>query len=286
MKTIPGIRLDGGTTIPQLGLGVFKMDRVSAQASVEQALAIGYRHIDTAATYYNEREVGKAIAASGVPREALFVTTKLPNDAHKAGDVDGAFGRSLEALGLNYVDLYLIHWPMPGVDKYVATWRRLESFLADGRAAAIGVSNFLVPHLERLFAETDVRPVVDQIECHPLFQQRELRAYLGRHGIVAEAWGPLGQGKYDLAGHPAIAQAAGVHGVSPAQVVLRWHVQQGRVAIPKAASAAHQRENLDVWNFKLTDAELAAIDRLDSGSRLGGDPNLVNDVIIHPGVGP
>ena len=273
---IPSLRLNTGALIPQLGLGVFKVDPATTQATVEQALALGYRHIDTATGYNNETEVGRAIAASGVPRAELFVTTKLRNDHHKAGDVDGAFGRSLDMLGLDYLDLYLIHWPMPAVG-FVDAWHRFETFHSDGRAKAIGVSNFKIPHLERLLAASDVVPALNQVELHPLFQQRELRAFLDQHGILAEAWAPLGQGRFGLDEFAAITDAAAAHQVTPAQVILRWHLHEGVVAIPKATSLEHQRANLEIMGFELTDAELAAIRALDTGHRLAADPDDVND---------
>jgi 2,5-diketo-D-gluconate reductase A len=274
--SIPLIPLNSGTSIPQLGFGVFKVDPGITQQVVEQALEIGYRHIDTAALYHNEAEVGAALKASGIPRDEIFLTTKLGNPDHKAGDVAGAFQRSLDLLGTDYVDLYLIHWPLPAVDKYVAAWRAFEPFYRDGRAKAIGVSNFQISHLERLAAETEVVPAVNQVELHPVFQQKPLRAYLKEKGIAVEAWGPLGQGRWALDQYPAITAAAAAHGVSPAQVILRWHLQEGTIAIPKANQLAHAAANFDVFGFELTPAELAAIDALDTNQRLGGDPDRNN----------
>ncbi|GAA4267067.1 aldo/keto reductase [Frondihabitans peucedani] len=271
--TIP---LLSNTSIPQLGFGVFLVDPADTQRVVEDALEVGYRHIDTATGYDNEKEVGLALKASGIPRDEIFVTTKLRNDHHKAGDVEGAFERSLEALGLDALDLYLIHWPMPANDHYVDTWKSFETFHADGRAKAIGVSNFLVPHLERLLAETEVVPAVNQVELHPVFQQRELRAFQAQHGIVTEAWGPLGQGKYDLFGMAPIQAAASAHGMTPAQVVLRWHLQTGNVVIPKSNRKERMAENLDVFSFELDADEMAAIDALDENRRVGGNPAEIN----------
>jgi 2,5-diketo-D-gluconate reductase A len=261
------------TSIPQLGFGVFLVDPEDTQRVVEDALEVGYRHIDTATGYNNEKEVGAALRASGIPRDEIFVTTKLRNDHHKARDVEGAFERSLEALGLDALDLYLIHWPMPQNDFYVDTWKTFETFAADGRARAIGVSNFLVPHLERLLAETEVVPAVNQVELHPIFQQRELREFQAQHGIVTEAWGPLGQGKYDLFGLAPIQAAAAAHDVTPAQVVLRWHLQTGNVVIPKSNRKERMAENLDVFSFALDADEMAAI---DANRRVGGDPAEIN----------
>jgi 2,5-diketo-D-gluconate reductase A len=274
--TVPQLTLNSGTTIPQLGFGVFKVDPAETQRVVEDAIEVGYRHIDTATGYDNEKEVGAAIAAAGVPRDELFITTKLRNDHHKDGDVDGAFSRSLDALGLDYLDLYLIHWPMPANDRYIDTWRHFETFHEEGRAKAIGVSNFLIPHLEHLLAETAVVPAVNQIELHPIFQQRDQRAFQRSHGIETEAWGPLGQGKYDLFGLAPIQAAATAHEVSPAQVVLRWHIETGNIVIPKSSSRERMAENFDIFGFELTAAEKSAIDDLDENRRVGGNPADVN----------
>ena len=275
-SSVPALPLNSGTSIPQLGFGVFLVDPKDTQRVVEEAIEVGFRHIDTATGYNNEREVGAAIRASGVPREEIFLTTKLRNDHHQARDVEGAFQRSLDALDLGYIDLYLIHWPMPKLDAYVDTWRTFETFARDGRAKSIGVSNFLVPHLERLLAEADTVPAVNQVELHPIFQQRELRAFQDQHGILTEAWGPLGQGKYDLFGKGPVKDAAAAHGVTPAQVVLRWHLQTGNIVIPKSSSRARMTENFDVFGFELTPEELAAIDGLDENRRVGGDPSEIN----------
>jgi 2,5-diketo-D-gluconate reductase A len=275
-NSVPTIALNSGKSIPQLGFGVFLVDPADTQRVVEDALEVGYRHIDTATGYNNEAEVGAALRASGIPREEIFVTTKLRNDHHKARDVEGAFARSLDALGIDYLDLYLIHWPMPANDFFVDTWRTFETFAADGRASSIGVSNFLVPHLERLLAETDVVPAVNQVELHPIFQQRELKDFQSKHGIHTEAWGPLGQGKYDLFGLPAIQSAALAHGVQPAQVVLRWHLQTGNIVIPKSNRRERMAQNFDVFGFELDAAEMTAIDALDENRRVGGNPAEIN----------
>ncbi|WP_233198398.1 aldo/keto reductase [Cryobacterium sp. Y50] len=271
-SAVSQIELNSSVSIPQLGFGVFLVDPADTQRVVEDALAVGYRHLDTATGYNNEAEVGAAIRASGVPREDIFLTTKLRNDHHKARDVEGAFSRSLDALELDYLDLYLIHWPMPANGFYVETWRAFETFLADGRAKSIGVSNFLVPHLEKLLAETDIVPVVNQVELHPIFQQRKLREFHAKHGIRTEAWGPLGQGKYDLFGMPTIQAAAKAHDVQPAQVVLRWHLQTGTIVIPKSNSRERMAQNLDVFGFELNLDEMAVIDALDENRRMGGNP--------------
>lgn len=275
-SSVPALPLNSGASIPQLGFGVFLVDPKDTQRVVEEAIEVGFRHIDTATGYRNEREVGAAIRASGVPREEIFVTTKLRNDHHAARDVDGAFQRSLDALDLGYIDLYLIHWPMPRVDLYVDTWRTLETFLQGGRTRSIGVSNFLIPHLERLLAETGTVPAVNQVELHPTFQQRELRAFHAEHGIVTEAWAPLGQGRYDVFALQPFQDAAAAHGVTPAQAVLRWHIQTGTVAIPKSSSRERMRENFDLFGFELTADEMAAIEALDENRRLAADPMEIN----------
>jgi 2,5-diketo-D-gluconate reductase A len=275
-NSVPQIQLNSGTSIPQLGFGVFLVDPDDTQRVVEDALAVGYRHIDTATGYNNETQVGAAIKASGIPRDEIFITTKLRNDHHKARDVEGALARSLDMLGLDYLNLYLIHWPMPANDFFVDTWRTFETFFADGRAKAIGVSNFLVPHLEKLLGETDIVPAVNQVELHPIFQQRELRQFEAKHDIHTEAWGPLGQGKYDLFGMPAIRDAAAAHGVAPAQVVIRWHLQTGNIVIPKSNNRDRMAQNFDVFGFELSADEFAAIDALDENRRVGGNPAEIN----------
>jgi 2,5-diketo-D-gluconate reductase A len=274
--TVPQIALNSGTSIPQLGFGVFKVDPTDAQRVVEQALEVGYRHIDTAAAYGNEQQVGAAIAASGIPREELFITTKLANPDHKSGDIIPAFDASLEKLGLGYVDLYLIHWPMPDNGLYVQAWRQFERFYGEHSARAIGVSNFLVPHLETLLSATEIVPAVNQVELHPVFQQSELRDYSAEHGIRIEAWGPLGQGKYDLFGMPAIQQLAASHGRTPAQIVLRWHLQAGNIVIPKSNSVERMRENFEVFDFELSPGDIELMTSLDENRRVGGNPAEVN----------
>jgi 2,5-diketo-D-gluconate reductase A len=275
-NSVATIELNSGHSIPQLGFGVFLVDPDDTQRVVEDALEVGYRHIDTATGYNNETQVGAAIRASGIPRDEIFVTTKLLNDDHKSGDVTGAFSRSLDMLGLDYLDLYLIHWPMPRNERFVDTWRSFETFKSEGRARSIGVSNFLVPHLETLLAATDVVPDVNQVELHPLFQQRELREFQATHGIRTEAWGPLGQGKYELFTLPAIADVATAHDVTPAQVVLRWHVQTGNIVIPKSNRRERMAENFDIFGFELSADEMATIDALDENRRVGGHPEDVN----------
>lgn len=270
------ITLNDGNTIPQLGFGVFKVDPAQTERIVSEALEVGYRHLDTAAIYRNEEGVGRAIAASGIPREELFVTTKLWND--RQGEAPVALRESLDKLGLDRVDLYLIHWPAPANDRYVEAWRSLIRLREEGLTTSIGVANFLAPHLERLLAETDVAPAVDQIELHPAHQQPEVVAFARQHGVAIESWGPLGQAKYPLLEFPEITAAAEAHGVTPAQVVIRWHLQSGYIVFPKTNHRERMVENLDVFGFELTDAELAAITGLERGGagRVSSHPDEVN----------
>ncbi|WP_030292886.1 aldo/keto reductase [Streptomyces katrae] len=277
MNDVPAIRLNNGTLMPQLGYGVFQVPDSEAAQAVGAALEAGYRSIDTAAAYGNEAGTGEAIAASGVPREELFVTTKLWNGRSrtwKRDDVLRALDDSLAKLGLDHLDLYLIHWPRPMRDDFLTIWKTFEEIAESGRSRAVGVSNFRPADLERLGAESALVPAVNQIELHPLFPQPGLRALHSRLGIATEAWSPLGQGK-ELLTLPAVAEAAARHGRSPAQVVLRWHLQLGNIAIPKSVTPSRIRENLDVFGFELDAADLAALDALGSGSsagRIGPDP--------------
>jgi 2,5-diketo-D-gluconate reductase A len=268
---IPGIALHDGVEIPQLGFGVFQVPPERTQGVVELALEAGYRHVDTAAAYRNEEGVGEAIAASGVPREEVFVTTKLWNSQQGYESTLAAFEASLGRLGFDYVDLYLIHWPMPTEDRFVDTWRAFERIHEEGRARTIGVSNFRVPDLERLEAETETRPTVNQIELHPRFQQAELRAWHAEHGIATEAWSPLAQG--DLLDEETIVGIAEAHGRTPAQAILRWHLQLGNVVIPKSGTPARIRENIELFDFELFDEDMDAIGRLDGGGRIGPSPD-------------
>jgi 2,5-diketo-D-gluconate reductase A len=277
--TIPTVQLNDGFDIPQLGYGVFKVPPADTERAVTEALEVGYRHIDTAAIYGNEEGVGAAIAASGIARDELFITTKLWNDRHDGEQPHAAIRESLDKLRLERVDLYLVHWPTPAKDNFVHAWQKLIEIREAGLARSIGVSNFLVPHLERIVAETGVTPAVDQIELHPAHQQRAVTAWAADHGVKIEAWGPLGQGKYDLFGVPAVQDAASAQKKSPAQVVLRWHLQKGNIVFPKSVRRERLEENLDVFDFALSDAEMAAIDdldRQDGSGRVSAHPDEVN----------
>ncbi|WTE23427.1 aldo/keto reductase [Streptomyces anthocyanicus] len=261
--------------MPQLGFGVWQVPDDEAQNAVALALEAGYRSIDTAAIYGNEEGTGRAIAASGLAREDLFVTTKLWNSDQGYDSTLRAFDTSMAKLGLEYLDLYLIHWPMPAKERYVDTYKAFEKLLADGRVRAIGVSNFLPEHLERLTAETSVIPAVNQIELHPHLQQHAAREVHAEQGIATEAWSPLGSGK-GILDIPAIVAIAQKHGRTPAQVVLRWHLQLGNVVIPKSVTPSRIKENIDVFGFSLDTEDLAAISALNEDRRLGSDPADVN----------
>ncbi|MFE4212723.1 aldo/keto reductase [Streptomyces sp. NPDC056844] len=275
MSQVPTITLNNGLEMPQLGFGVWQVPDDEATAAVTTALEAGYRSIDTAAIYGNETGTGKALATTDVPREELFVTTKLWNSEQGYDSTLRAFDTSLDKLGLDYVDLYLIHWPVPAKDAYVDTYKAFERILADGRAKSIGVSNFLPEHLERLLGATSVVPAVNQIELHPQLQQAEARAFHAEHGIATEAWSPLGSGK-GLLEVPTVVAVARKHGRSPAQVVLRWHLQTGHVVIPKSVTPSRIAENIDVFGFELDADDLAAFAALDEGKRIGSDPAEVN----------
>src|SRR6201985_1924841 len=270
MGDVPHVRLNDGIEIPQVGFGVFQVPPDETQRAVETALASGYRHIDTAAAYRNERGVAAAIAASGLPREEIFLTTKLWNTEQGFDSTLAAFERSIEALDTDHVDLYLIHWPVPDRDLYLDTWRAFERIHGEGGSRSIGVSNFRVADLERLQQEAETMPTVNQIELHPLLQQVELRAWHAQHGIVTEAWSPLAQGEV-LKDDTLVTIAAGHHR-TVAQVILRWHLQLGNVVIPKSVTPARVRENLDIFDFELSEDDLAAIARLDAGHRTGPAP--------------
>jgi 2,5-diketo-D-gluconate reductase A len=273
--TVPTITLHDGTSIPQLGLGVFQVPPEDTALVVEQALEVGYRHIDTAQMYANEAEVGAGLKASGVDRDDLYITSKLNNGFHRPDDARRAFGESLDRLGLDRIDLFLIHWPLPTEydGDFVSTWRTLAEFAADGRATSIGVSNFQPAHLDRIVEETGVVPVVNQVEVHPFFGNEAVREANRRHGVATEAWSPLAQGA--VGDDAAIGQIATDAGRTPSQVVLRWHLQRGDIVFPKTTKVERMRENADVFDFELTDHQMATIDRLDRGEdgRRGPNPD-------------
>ena len=276
MKTPAGqlsLTLNTGDVIPQLGVGVFKVDDEVCEQVVADALEVGYRHIDTAMIYRNEGAVGRAIAKSGIPRDELFVTTKLWNSDQGSETAAQALQTSLDLLGLDYVDLYLIHWPAPLRDQFVETWLVLEDLHRAGLTKAIGVSNFQKEHLERVLEAGSIVPAVNQVELHPAFQQRELRAFQEPLGILTEAWGPLGQAKYDLSELSGLADIAKAHGKSLAQVVLRWHLQEGIIIFPKSSKKERLQENLDVFDFELTSDDMAAIAAMDADRRVGTHPD-------------
>ncbi|MFJ9856656.1 aldo/keto reductase [Streptomyces albogriseolus] len=272
MTSIPQHTLDDGTMIPALGLGTWPMDDAEAERAVTSALHAGYRLIDTAANYRNETGVGRAVAGAGVPREEIVVTTKLPGRHHGYEETLASFEESRARLGLEYVDLYLIHWPLPRVDRYVDSWKAMIKLREDGLVRSIGVSNFTPAHIERLEKETGVLPSVNQVELHPFFPQEELRAYHADKGVLTESWSPLGRGSR-LLDDLAVAAVADAHGVTPAQAVLRWHVQLGAVPVPKSSDPRRQRANLDVFGFELDDAQMRTLsDR--AHRRIGGDPEV------------
>jgi 2,5-diketo-D-gluconate reductase A len=272
MSDVPGIELNNGTTIPQLGFGVFQIDPSDTAEAVTTALEAGYRHIDTAQMYGNEAEVGEAIAKSDIPRDQLWITTKCNNSNHGYDDAQSALDESLQKMGLDHVDLYLIHWPLPGKDLYVDTWKGFEKAQSDGKVRTIGVSNFQPHHLDRLLSETETVPAVNQIELHPHMQQAGLRSYHERHGIRTEAWSPIGQGR-GLLDAPELSEIAQAHGKSPAQVVLRWHVQIGNIVFPKSSTAERIRENYAIFDFELGDDEVETLNRMEKAERLGPDPD-------------
>jgi 2,5-diketo-D-gluconate reductase A len=275
MSAVPGITLNDGNTIPQLGFGVFQIEPEHTAKAVSEALEIGYRHIDTAEMYGNEKGVGEAIRASDLERGEVFITSKLSNGSHEPRDAREAFNGTLSELGFDYVDLFLIHWPLPTLydGDFVSTWKTLEEFHSDGRARSIGVSNFQIEHLERLAAETDVVPAVNQIEAHPYFTNDAVRGYGQEHGIATEAWSPIAQG--GVLKDPTITEIAERVGRTPAQVVLRWHIQRGDIVFPKSVTSSRMKENFELFDFELASDEMHTITALNRGEdgRTGPNPD-------------
>ena len=275
MSSVPTIALNNGVEIPQLGFGVYQVSPEECVEATLTALEVGYRHIDTAEMYGNEKQVGEAVRKSGLDRGEVFVTSKLNNGFHARDAALTAFDRSLEDLGFDYLDLFLVHWPLPGIDvDFVETWKAMEEIYTSGRAKAIGVSNFTEHHLKRLHEETTVLPAVNQIEVHPYLTQEPLRSFNAEHQIVTEAWSPIAQGK--VLDDPAIADIAQRVGKTPAQVVLRWHVQRGDVIFPKSVTRSRVEENFALFDFELDQGDVASIDGLNRDERIGPDPDTFN----------
>jgi 2,5-diketo-D-gluconate reductase A len=273
VTAIPDITLNNGQQIPQFGFGVFQIDPQDTVEAVTTALQAGYRHIDTAEGYGNEKQVGEAVAKSGLDRSEVFITSKLGNDAHRPDDARVAFELTLEALGTDFIDLFLIHWPLPTRydGDFVSTWKTLEEFYREGRARSIGVSNFQPHHLRRLHSESQVPPAVNQIEVHPYLTQDDVRSFCAEHQIAIEAWSPIAQG--EVLGDPEIVTIAEQTGKSPAQVVLRWHIQRGDIVFPKSVTPARIRENIDIFDFELSAQEMEMISALNKDQRTGPDPD-------------
>jgi 2,5-diketo-D-gluconate reductase A len=280
MSHVPDLVMNNGKTIPQLGFGVFQIDPVETPEAVRRALDVGYRHIDTAEMYRNEKEVGEGVRDAGIDRSEVFITSKLNNGSHRPEDARQAFDRTLEALGSDYVDLFLIHWPLPTLydGDFVSTWQTLEEFHADGRARSIGVSNFQVPHLRRLAEESGTVPAVNQIEVHPYFTNDDVRAYGQEHGILTEAWSPIAQG--GVLKDAVITAVAERVGKTPAQVTLRWHIQRGDIIFPKSTTPSRIQENFEIFDFELSDEDMASISALDRGEkgRTGSNPDVFDYV--------
>jgi 2,5-diketo-D-gluconate reductase A len=273
VSSVPNVMLNNGRSIPQFGFGVFQIKPAETAEAVTTALQAGYRHIDTAQGYGNEKETGDAVSKSGLDRADVFITTKLGNGAHRPDDAKQAFDVSLDKLGMDYVDLFLIHWPLPTRydGDFVSTWQTLEGFYREGRARSIGVSNFQPHHIRRLHAETEIPPAVNQIEVHPYLTQNEVRSFCAEHQIAIEAWSPIAQGL--VLDDPEIALIAERVGKTPAQVVLRWHIERGDIVFPKSVTPARIKENIDIFDFELTGEDVEVISALDRGQRTGPDPD-------------
>jgi 2,5-diketo-D-gluconate reductase A len=276
VSSVPNIAMNNGVEIPQLGFGVFQIKPDETVEAVTEALRIGYRHIDTAQMYQNEKQVGQAIAQSGIDPTEIFVTSKLNNNRQSFDDALAAFDQTMADLGLEQLDLFLIHWPLPTVRDYVEAWRALERVYSEGRTRSIGLSNFQPNHIRKLRAESEVRPAINQIELHPYLTQDELRAFDADHGIVTEAWSPIAQGL--VLKDPTINQLAEAHGRTPAQIVLRWHLQLGNVVFPKSSNPQRMKENFEIFDFELSDTDLGMISALNRNERTGPDPDVFDYV--------
>jgi len=276
MTEVPTITLNNGVVIPQLGFGVFQITPDDTKQATLDALEVGYRHIDTAEMYGNEKQVGEAVAASGLDRSEIFVTSKLNNGFHARDAALAAFDGTLEALGFDYLDLFLIHWPLPTISDFVETWKAMQELYVSGRVKAIGVSNFQAAHLQRLFDETSIVPAVNQIEVHPYLAQDTLRAFDAAHGIATEAWSPIAQGK--VLGDEVIVSIAEKVGKTPAQVTLRWHIQRGDIVFPKSVTRSRVEENFAIFDFELADDDIQSITELDRNERTGPDPDTFDYV--------
>jgi 2,5-diketo-D-gluconate reductase A len=274
MPSVSTVRLNNGVEIPQLGFGVFQIPPEETAAVTRTALEIGYRHIDTAQMYRNEKGVGQAVRESGIPREEVFVTSKLNNNRLERDDILRSFDTSLRDMGFDYLDLFLVHWPLPAVSDYVARWKVMEEIYASGRAKAIGVSNFQPHHLRNLFGASETKPAVNQIEVQPYLTQEPLRAFNADHEIATEAWAPIAKGRVN--DDPAIRQVAESVGRTPAQVVLRWHIQRGDIVFPKSAHRGRMEQNFAIFDFELDESAMAALSGLDRGERTGPDPDEFN----------
>ncbi len=276
MTTVPTIRLNHGITIPQLGFGTYQIEPAATEKATLDALEVGYRHIDTAEMYSNEKGVGDAVRASGIARDEIFVTSKLNNSFQSRDEILAAFDDSMKKLGIGHLDLFLIHWPLPTLRDYVAAWKVMQELHDTGQVRSIGVSNFQRPHLEKLFAETGTVPSVNQIEVHPYLAQDELRAFGTEHGIATEAWSPIAQGK--VLDDSVITRIADAYGKTPAQVTLRWHIERGDIVFPKSVTRSRVEENFAIFDFELTGADVTAITGLDRGERTGPDPDTFDYV--------
>lgn len=274
MASVPTIRLNNGVEIPQLGFGTYQIKPAETKVAVLAALDVGYRHIDTAEMYGNEKQVGEAVRESGLDRGEVFVTSKLNNGFHAHDDALKAFDRTLEDLGFDYLDLFLIHWPLPAVGDFVETWRALEEIYGSGRTRAIGVSNFQTSHLRRLLEETETVPAVNQVEAHPYLTQDEVRAFDAEHDIATEAWSPIAQGK--VLHDPTIIRIAERHSRTPAQVTLRWHIQRGDIVFPKSVNVERMEENFHIFDFDLSEEEMNEISALNRDERVGPNPDTFN----------